>query len=214
METSFEPSGYLRKVLADDERIRFAVRQHPLFFLRHIGWSLIFIVTVFVVVLWAMIGLAPGHPEIAFFFLLLLIPVGIIWWHYLVWKNHAYIVTDNRVIQINGVFNKEVVDSLLEKVNDVKTDQSLIGRWFDYGDVEILTANDSSPNVFHHISAPLTLKKAMMEAKEKLLAVAPAAAPAVSAPTSPAPVFSPPPAPMAPAEPKKPERDYPDTTDV
>lgn len=169
METQFEPSGYLKQVLADDERIRFAVRQHPLFFLRHIGWALIFLVSVFVVVLWAMLGLAPGTPEMALGFLLLLIPIGIIWWHYLVWKNHAYVITDHRVIQMRGVFNKVVVDSVLEKVNDVRTDQSLIGRWFDYGDVEILTANDSSTNLFEHISQPLHLKQAMMEAKERLV---------------------------------------------
>lgn len=168
MESGFEPSGYLRKVLADNERIQFAVRQHPLFFLRTITWSLVFTIGVFAVVLWAMLGLAPGHPELALGFGLLLLPIGLIWWHYLVWKNHAYVVTDHRVIQIRGVFNKEVVDSLLEKVNDVKTDQSLIGRWFDYGDVSILTANDSSTNLFQHISQPLTLKRAMMEAKERL----------------------------------------------
>jgi len=168
MDTGFEARGYLRKVLAGDERILFAVRQHPLFFLRHIAWSILFLALVFATVLWAMFGLAPGHPEIALFFLLLLIPVGIIWWHYLVWKNHAYIITDHRVIQARGVFNKQVVDSLLEKVNDVRTDQSLIGRWFDYGDVEIMTANDTTPNVFQHISQPLALKRAMMEAKERL----------------------------------------------
>lgn len=168
MESGFEARGYLKKVLADNETINFAVRQHPLFFLRHIAWSLLFIAGVFAVVLWTMLGLAPGHPELALGFTLLAIPIGLIWWHYLVWKNHAYIVTDHRVIQIRGVFNKEVVDSLLEKVNDVKTDQSLIGRWFDYGDVSILTANDSSTNLFQHISHPLMLKRAMMDAKEKL----------------------------------------------
>ena len=84
------------------------------------------------------------------------------------WRNHAFIVTTRRVIQINGVLNKEVVDSLLEKINDVKTDQSLIGQWFDYGDVEILTANEVGNNVFKHIAAPLKFKRAMMQAKEAL----------------------------------------------
>ncbi len=168
MESQFEPRGYLKSVLADDERIRFAVRKHPLFFLRDIGWSVIFLISVFVVVLWAQIALVPTSPAMSLGFLLLAIPIGIIWWNYLVWKNHAYIITDNRVIQIGGVFNKTVVDSVLEKVNDVRTDQSLIGRWFDYGDVEILTANDSSANLFEHISHPLQLKQAMMEAKEAL----------------------------------------------
>lgn len=168
MEQGFEPNGYLRKVLADDETILFAVREHPLFFLRHISWALTFLITVFLVVLWAQLGLAPGNPSMSLGFAFLIIPVGLIWWAYLVWKNHAYIVTGRRVIQIKGVLNKEVVDSLLEKVNDVKTDQSLIGQWFDYGDIQILTANEQGTNVFRHISHPLDFKKAMMEAKERL----------------------------------------------
>lgn len=168
METRFEPSGYLRKVLMEGERIVFATRRHALFFWRSIGWALTFLVTVFLVVLWLQVAIAPHNPAVSLGFLLLLIPAALIWWEYLVWKNHAFVMTDRRVIQIRGVLNKEVDDSLLEKVNDLKTDQSLIGQWFDYGDVEILTANDSSPNLFHHIAQPLAFKHAMLEAKERL----------------------------------------------
>jgi len=168
MDSGYEPKGYLRKVLGDEERILFAVRQHPLFFLRHISWSIIFTICIFAGVLWAQIGLAPGNPLMSVGFGLLIIPFVVIWWAYLVWKNHAFIITGRRVIQINGVLNKEVVDSLLEKINDVKTDQSLIGQWFDYGDVEILTANETGTNVFHQIAHPLKFKLAMMKAKEAL----------------------------------------------
>jgi hypothetical protein len=38
----------------------------------------------------------------------------------IIWTSRQYIVTDWRVIQISGVFSKEVTDSSLEKVNDVK----------------------------------------------------------------------------------------------
>ena len=168
MESGYEPRGYLRRVLGEQERILFAAREHPLFFLRHISWALTFLITVFAVVLWAQLGLAPGNPAMSFGFAFLLIPVGMIWWAYLVWTNHGYIVTDRRVIQMQGVLNKVVTDSLLEKVNDVKTDQSLLGQWFDYGDIAILTANETGNNLFHHISQPLKFKRAMMEAKERL----------------------------------------------
>lgn len=168
MDAGYEPKGYLRKVLGDGERILFAVRQHPLFFLRHISWSIIFTLSIIAVVLWAQLGLAPGNPMMAAGYAFLIIPFAVIWWAHLVWKNHAFIVTGRRVIQIRGVLNKEVIDSLLEKINDVKTDQSLIGQWFDYGDVEILTANEVGNNNFHQISSPLKFKRAMMEAKEAL----------------------------------------------
>lgn len=168
MDTGFEPGGYLRKVLTEGERIVFATRRHALFFMRSIGWAVTFLVTTFLVVLWLQFVVAPENPAVSLGFFLLLIPIGLIWWEYLVWKNHAFVMTDRRVIQIRGVLNKEVDDSLLEKVNDLKTDQSLIGQWFDYGDIEILTANDTAPNLFQHIAHPLAFKHAMLDAKQKL----------------------------------------------
>ena len=36
---------------------------------------------------------------------------------YLKWSNRKYVVTSWRVLQLDGVFNKEVLDSALEKVN-------------------------------------------------------------------------------------------------
>ena len=86
----------------------------------------------------------------------------------MVWRNKAYIVTNRRVIQISGVFNKDVVDSSLEKVNDVKMSQSFLGRMFEYGDIEILTASELGVNLFHQIAEPVEFKTAMLNAKEKL----------------------------------------------
>ena len=60
----------------------------------------------------------------------------------LIWWNRQYIITSLRVIQISGVINKNLTDSSLEKVNDVKLSQSIVGRLFDYGNVEILTASE------------------------------------------------------------------------
>jgi uncharacterized membrane protein YdbT with pleckstrin-like domain len=84
------------------------------------------------------------------------------------WTSRQYIVTDWRVIQISGVFSKEVTDSSLEKVNDVKLEQSFVGRLLDYGDLEILTASELGINRFSHVGQPIHLKTAMLNAKEKL----------------------------------------------
>jgi uncharacterized membrane protein YdbT with pleckstrin-like domain len=77
-------------------------------------------------------------------------------------------VTNRRVIQISGVFNKDVVDSSLEKVNDVKMSQSFFGRMFGYGDIEILTASELGVNLFHEIADPIDFKTAMLNAKERM----------------------------------------------
>jgi hypothetical protein len=85
---------------------------------------------------------------------------------YLRWNNEQYIVTDQRVIQIRGIFNKDVIDSSLDKINDVELRQSWLGRIFDYGTIEILTASDVGINEMRRIGHPLQFKRAMLEAKQ------------------------------------------------
>src|SRR6266511_5791303 len=100
--------------------------------------------------------------------ILVLVPVVGMLNDILVWRNKAYIVTSHRVIQISGVFSKDVVDSSLEKVNDVKMSQSFWGRLFGYGDIEILTASEIGVNLFKRIAEPVKFKTSMLNAKEEL----------------------------------------------
>jgi uncharacterized membrane protein YdbT with pleckstrin-like domain len=113
---------------------------------------------------------------------LILLPAGRFVYRFLQWANEEYIVTNRRVIQINGLVNKNVIDSSLEKVNDVRMTQSVLGRLFNYGDVEILTASELGSNLFQRIGDPIGFKTAMLNEKEKLgfaenPSVAPPAAP-------------------------------------
>ena len=84
---------------------------------------------------------------------------------YLRWNSEQYIVTDHRVIQLHGIFNKDVIDSSLDKINDVELRQSWLGRLFDFGTIEILTASDVGINQMRRIGHPLDFKRAMLDAK-------------------------------------------------
>ena len=86
---------------------------------------------------------------------------------YLRWNNEEYVITDHRVIQIRGILNKEVIDSSLEKINDIELRQSWLGRIFDFGDIEILTGSDAGVNSMRKIAHPLDFKRAMLEAKQE-----------------------------------------------
>lgn len=86
---------------------------------------------------------------------------------YLRWNNETYIITDMRVIQLRGVFNKNVIDSSLEKINDISLRQTWLGQLFGFGDIEILTAAaDSRANVLRRMSHPIQFKRALLEAKQ------------------------------------------------
>jgi membrane protein YdbS with pleckstrin-like domain len=84
---------------------------------------------------------------------------------FLRWNTEQYVVTDRRVIQIRGILSKRVIDSSLSKINDIQLKQSLVGRMFNFGTVEILTASEESANVMDRIAEPLTFKRVMLEAK-------------------------------------------------
>jgi hypothetical protein len=84
------------------------------------------------------------------------------------WINEAYIITNRRVMEVQGIINKHVTDSALEKVNDVELDQSVIGRLLGYGTVRIITGSDIGMNVFRRINDPIRFKREMLNAKESL----------------------------------------------
>ena len=86
------------------------------------------------------------------------------------WRNQEYLVTTRRLIKSEGIFNKTMADSSLEKINDAHLTQSWIGRIFDYGTLDILTAADESAGIqdYDMLAEPIKFKISMLNQKEKL----------------------------------------------
>ncbi|MGH2380314.1 MAG: PH domain-containing protein [Candidatus Limnocylindria bacterium] len=88
------------------------------------------------------------------------------------WRNQEWLITTRRVIRAEGVLNKSMADSSLEKINDARLDQSVFGRIFGYGTLDILTAAEElgGSNVadFPMIADPIEFKKSMLDQKEML----------------------------------------------
>ena len=156
--------NYVQSMLGENERIVLVTRQHWF-----VLFSAILAEIIITMLLIAAVSVATFFfPLAAFGFVLVIVPLFSMLRDILIWSNHEYLVTNRRVIQISGIFNKNVVDSSLEKVNDVKMTQSFFGRLFDFGDVEILTASEIGVNLFKRIGDPVKFKTAMLNAKEKL----------------------------------------------
>lgn len=157
--------SYLNRLLGQNERVLFSTRQHGLVLLAEVLTETILSIAIVVLItLMAVLFL----PLVALGYVLLILPALSFLRDVLIWANRRYVVTNRRVIHVSGVFNKEVTDSSLEKVNDVKMEQSFLGRLFDYGDVEILTASELGANKFTLIARPVRLKTAMLNAKDEL----------------------------------------------
>ena len=159
---------YLESLLSDNEQIILISRQHWFILIRSIFLELLTILVIIIVITLALIFAPGATPLLALGYLLLIIPLAFIAHDIMVWTNHQYIVTNRRVMQVAGVFNKSVTDSSLEKVNDVKMEQSAMGRVFEYGDIQILTASELGVNLFKRIGEPVIFKTVMRNAKEKL----------------------------------------------
>ena len=66
------------------------------------------------------------------------------------------------------MINKRVIDSSLEKINDAVLTQSIFGRMFGFGDLEILTASETGISILRMLRQPDDFKRAMLDAKHDL----------------------------------------------
>jgi membrane protein YdbS with pleckstrin-like domain len=160
-------NSYLENLLGDNEHILLESRQHWFIFVRSIFFESLVIAVILTGVTIAITTNQP-YPWLKWGYFLLLIPVISFIYDYFQWRNRAYILTDFRVIQISGVINKNVIDSSLEKVNDVKLTQSFLGRIFNFGTVEIMTASELGINEITTLDDPIKFKTTMVNAKEAL----------------------------------------------
>jgi uncharacterized membrane protein YdbT with pleckstrin-like domain len=161
--------SYLESLLGEREKIILATRQHWFILASSIFLECFSILFLLAATVTASIYFMPYMLIIVSIgFALMLIPIATMTHDILEWSHLQYIVTNWRVLQISGIFNKNVTDSSLEKVNDVKMSQTAFGRLFGYGDVEIMTASELGVNLFKRIQDPVRFKTAMLNAKEQL----------------------------------------------
>ncbi len=164
---------YLQSLLGDRENIIMATRHHWFVLASSIILEAFVVLVIFIATIAGSVALYSKSPAwwwiVALVgFILLLIPITTGTRDILNWTNHQFIITNHRVMQLSGIFNKSVIDSSLEKVNDIKMNQSAMGRMFGYGDIEILTASELGVNLFKKIDNPLKFKNALINAKEYL----------------------------------------------
>ena len=113
-------------------------------------------ITLIVPILVALVGLVAGF-FIDFFGwgLVLWIPLLLYFlYKYLSWRVNTWAVTNYRVIDETGLFSHYAKESPLEKINNVSYDQTLLGRVFNFGHVEIQIAAEIGSTDYHDVHAP------------------------------------------------------------
>ena len=171
--------SYARNLLSRGEEVVYETRQHWFAVVARVGiWFLVLIVAL-AIIIWvasspaqvldnetvdgvvtviAVVGLLGG-----------LAYIGFVLWD---WRNQEWLITTRRVMRAEGVLNKSVTDTSLEKINDARLDQSVFGRIFGFGTLDILTAAEemggNSVADFPMIADPVDFKKAMFDQKHMM----------------------------------------------
>src|SRR5215203_2934427 len=211
-------ANYAESLLASGERVLRRAHQHWFVFVANARWAVLALVGAAVLttlrvwlngsgVIWDILG----------WITLAVFVFGVLsfLWSILRYRNEEYLITNRRLVHVEGVVNKKTTDSALEKINDAVLTESLFGRMFGFGDLDVLTASEEGIERLRMLRDAKDFKKAMIEAKHELeievarpvmppirSEPAPVAAAPVAAAVA-APVAAPPPIPVgaAPAAP-------------
>lgn len=84
---------------------------------------------------------------------------------YAIWNANIWVVTNFRVIDEVGLFNHFAKESPLDKINNVSYRRSVMGRIFNYGDVEIQTAAQVGATTYVNVNHPKRLQETIVAAQ-------------------------------------------------
>lgn len=94
------------------------------------------------------------------------------------WQSITYTLTDQRIKIETGVFGRSEKIIPIDRVQDCTTHQSVPGRVFGYGRVEVDAAGAQGAEVLEHLPAPGTFRdEVFMQSEKRRGSGAPAAAP-------------------------------------
>ncbi len=162
---------YTDSLLMDGEHVLYRTRQHPLGRIVAARWGIVMVGVAIAALLVIFIGNPGGTArDVLGWVTLALLVLGVvnIVWIYFHWWAEDYVITNRRILKVEGLFNKRAADSSLEKINDAILEQSVFGRMFDWGDLKVLTAAEENADDYHLLHHAPTFKKTMLLAKQDI----------------------------------------------
>ena len=134
--------GYIQKNLMAGENIAYEAKQHSIIYTGPIILALVSFCAFFIPIDTWINACICG-----------LILLAALWWAFSIYGGRQYVVTNNRLIFKRGIINRSSHELLLKKCEGVQVDQSIFGRIFGYGTVNVTTGEVT--NSYKYISNPL-----------------------------------------------------------
>jgi uncharacterized membrane protein YdbT with pleckstrin-like domain len=158
------PSAVPAHLLDGDEIICFAIKPSPWFVLLV---SLRWIVLAVVVGLLADSRWAPAHLRWYLWQSAVWIAALRLGWAVLEWVSRLYVLTDRRAVRIRGVFNVELFECPLSRIQDTYVSLSIAERLTRIGTVTFRTASGGGGASWRMVSRPLEVHEKLREAIRK-----------------------------------------------
>lgn len=116
--------------------------------------------------LYAVAGIVAGVLIGSYGFLIPLVLIGYLWFKIVQRNNNLWAVTNLRVIDEDGVFSHNSKESPLDKINNITYNQSIWGRIFGFGNVQIQTAAEIGSTTYFTVEKPKELKDTITQMQE------------------------------------------------
>jgi uncharacterized membrane protein YdbT with pleckstrin-like domain len=143
----------MKTVLKNDEQVVLLIRPH---------WLVLAVPS-----LVAVAGLVLGIFIGSYGLLIPLVLICFLWYKIIQRNNNLWAVTNLRVIDECGVFSRNAKESPLDKINNITYEQSVWGRIFGFGNVQIQTAAEIGATTYRMVEKPRQLKDTITEMQEE-----------------------------------------------
>jgi uncharacterized membrane protein YdbT with pleckstrin-like domain len=87
-------------------------------------------------------------------------------WPFLVWRSTHFVLTNERVLLREGVFNRHQRDIPLTRVNDVSSSQTLLDRVLGCGNLTVESAGERGQSILNDIPRVVQVQKVVYELVE------------------------------------------------
>lgn len=165
--------GYIESNLMDNEEILHTSRKHVILMLGQIVTEIILIGLTLVAfsvasLVFSRYGMTQNIIQMIVYGALglattVLVVSGVV--DYLKWYNDCVVITNERMMRFEGLFNRHMTESVFNKINDVTLNQTFWGRLLGYGDVTVLTASETGTQEMRNIGKPRDFIQALAEAR-------------------------------------------------
>ena len=160
----------------DKEEIILLLRQHPITQLKKLFLILLLILAPLALNWFPLIDFLPGRFQFIIILFWYLLVFAFILEAFLTWYFNVYIITDERVVDIDfhNLIYKEISDAEIENIEDVTVIQGgVLATLFNYGSVIIQTAAEKPQFEFAHVPNPALVARVLqilqLEEKQEVL---------------------------------------------